>query len=264
MSVILRNNMYHVTFPYDPMLVQMLKNNIPSSGRRWDHNNKLWQVDTQYEAALRLLFPNDRVPPSSSAKPVNETRAIDLRYLGQVKDRGDGTLTAFGYSNNTWSVIFPQTVLRSWFEGLDDQPPGDTSTYYGILGVARSATADEIKTGYRRAVRQWHPDVCREPNANEMFLRIRDAYSILSNQRTKSRYDVGLAMSAGHQAAPQTTQTLYRPPLRCGFVLCDGVASLDRFLVSKIYAWEDIKNNHGQTLVSSWVMGDDKPLEIWT
>jgi hypothetical protein len=264
MSVILRNNMYHVNFPYDPMLVQMLKNNIPASGRRWDHNNKLWQVDTQYEVALRALFPNDRVPPASIGKPTPETRAIDLRYLGQVKDRGDGTLTAFGYSDNTWSVIFPQTVLRSWFEGLDDQPPGDTSTYYGVLGVARSATEAEIKTGYKRAVRQWHPDVCREPNANEMFLRIRDAYSILSNQRTKSRYDVGLAMSAGQTPQPQITQTLYRPPLRCGFVLCDGVASLDRFLVSKIYAWEDIKDSFGRVLVSSWILGSDKPLEMWT
>lgn len=264
MTIILRNNIYSVQFPYDPMLVQMLKSTIPCAGRKWDNNSRTWLVDTQYEAKLRHLFPNERVPAATQAQIKLETRIIDLRYLGQVKDRGNGELTAFGFCSREWSVIIPEAVLKYWFEGIETAPVGDVSTYYGVLGVPRSATGDEIKTGYRRMARQWHPDVCREPNANVMFLRIREAYDVLSNIKSKSRYDVGLTVEAQQPAAiPLSDVATYRAPLRCGYVLAEGQEILGRFSVSKILGWEDIVNQHGQTLVSSWIMGDSVPIESW-
>jgi hypothetical protein len=38
---------------------------------------------------------------------------------------------------------------------------------------------------------------------------------------------------------------------------------IDKFIVTKILAWDDILNDQGQSLVTSWVMGDDKPREKW-
>jgi hypothetical protein len=262
--------MYLVQFPYDPMLVQMLKNNIPGAGRRWDNNNKMWQVDTQYESVIKQLFPNERVPVATQAQVKLETRVIDLRYLGQVKDRGNDEFTAFGYSNREWSVIFSEAVLRSWFEGFSDAPaPGSMTTLYGVLGLTRNATSAEIKPAYHRMARQWHPDICREPNASEVFLRIKEAYDVLSDLKKKSRYDVGLAFAVQQEQQDKNIKAIadavcvtYRAPLRCGYVLVEGTESIGRFQVKTILAWEDIVCQ-GKTLVSSWIMGDNAPTEAW-
>ena len=268
--ITLKNNMYLVQFAYDPMMVQMLKNNIPGNGRRWDNNNKMWLVDTQYESVIKQLFPNERVPQAAQAQAKLETRIIDLRYLGQVKDRGNDEYTAFGFVNKEWSVIFSEAVLRSWFEGMSDTPaPGSMTTLYGILGLSRSAASAEIKPAYHRMARQWHPDVCREPNASEVFLRIKESYEVLSDPKKKSRYDVGLAFAALQEQQDKNVKAmadaacvLYRAPLRCGYVLVEGTESIGRFQVKTILAWEDITVN-GKVMVSSWIMGDNAPTEAW-
>jgi hypothetical protein len=264
-TITLKNGTYFVQFPYDPTQVQSLKDAIPGAGRRWDNNNKLWQVGTQYEAALRRLFPNQSIQVAQTATIQTETRVIELHYLGTVKDRGNNEFTAFGYAENNWSVVFPERILKAWFEGMDDAPPGDTSTLYGVLGLPRTATTAEIKPAYHRMARQWHPDVCREPGANETFLKISEAHAILSNPNKKARYDVGLMFAAQQPTQNKAFDVLgagYRAPLRCGLVLADGQDCLGRFMVSKILGWEDIVRGD-KTLVSSWPMGANAPVENW-
>ena len=263
--ITLRKNAYQVQFPYDPMLLQMLKNAIPSADRKWDANQKSWLISTQYENVLKKLFPNDRVPVADQAPLALEIRVIDLRYLGQVKDRGNGEYTAYGFADRFWSVIFLERVLRLWFEGMDVAHSGEAATLYGVLGLPTSCSAEDIKNGYRRMARQWHPDVCREPNANEIFLRIKEAYDTLSNPKKKIRYDVGLAFSAQQPQEPKPAADFigYRAPLRCGYVLVEGAETLGRFAVSNIMGWEDIVNTLGRTLVTSWIMGDSMPTENW-
>ena len=62
--------------------------------------------------------------------------------------------------------------------------------YYKILGVARSASADEIKSAYRKLAMQYHPD--RNPGdkqAEERFKEINEAYQVLSDPQKRTRYD---------------------------------------------------------------------------
>ncbi|MEB3173753.1 MAG: molecular chaperone DnaJ [Cyanobacteriota bacterium] len=64
--------------------------------------------------------------------------------------------------------------------------PGD---YYDTLGVARDANKEDIKRAYRRLARKYHPDVNREPGAEEKFKEINRAYEVLSEDEVRARYD---------------------------------------------------------------------------
>jgi molecular chaperone DnaJ len=63
--------------------------------------------------------------------------------------------------------------------------------YYGILGVPRDASDDEIKRAYRRLARKYHPDVNPEPEAAEKFKEINTAYEVLSDDRKRQIVDLG-------------------------------------------------------------------------
>lgn len=61
--------------------------------------------------------------------------------------------------------------------------------YYEVLGVARGASEAEIKSAFRRLARQYHPDVSKEPDAEEQFKEINEAYAVLSNDEKRAAYD---------------------------------------------------------------------------
>lgn len=61
--------------------------------------------------------------------------------------------------------------------------------YYAALGVARGASAEEIQRAYRKLARQYHPDVNKDPGAEEKFKEVSEAYDVLSDPETRRRYD---------------------------------------------------------------------------
>src|SRR3954469_9074539 len=64
-------------------------------------------------------------------------------------------------------------------------PPRD---FYDVLGVSRTATQDEIQKAYRKLARTYHPDINKDPGAEERFKEVSEAYDVLSDPDTRSRY----------------------------------------------------------------------------
>jgi len=76
----------------------------------------------------------------------------------------------------------------------------DKRDYYETLGVARSATQDEVKRAYRRLAREHHPDVNQQsPDAESRFKEINEAYQVLSDPEKREIYD-----RYGHRGLDQT------------------------------------------------------------
>ncbi len=73
--------------------------------------------------------------------------------------------------------------------------------YYDMLGVSRDADNDALKQAYRRLARKYHPDINKEPGAEERFKEIGRAYEVLGDPQQRARYDqfgeAGLGGAAG-------------------------------------------------------------------
>lgn len=75
--------------------------------------------------------------------------------------------------------------------------------YYKILGVARTAAAEDIKKSYRRLARKYHPDVSKEKDAEEKFKEVQEAYEVLKDPEKRAAYDqLGSAWKSGEPFRP--------------------------------------------------------------
>ncbi|WP_458396009.1 DnaJ C-terminal domain-containing protein [Campylobacter sp.] len=64
-----------------------------------------------------------------------------------------------------------------------------SNSLYETLGISKDASSDEIKKAYRKLARQYHPDINKEPGAEEKFKEINAAYEILSDETKRRQYD---------------------------------------------------------------------------
>ncbi|WP_433257298.1 DnaJ C-terminal domain-containing protein [Streptosporangium sp. CA-135522] len=75
-----------------------------------------------------------------------------------------------------------------------------TRDFYESLGVSRGAGQEEIQSAYRKLARTYHPDVNKDPGAEDRFKEISEAYSVLSDPATRRRYD---AFGADFRQVPE-------------------------------------------------------------
>lgn len=70
--------------------------------------------------------------------------------------------------------------------------------YYEVLGVTKQTSADDIRRAYRKLAKKYHPDINKEPDAEEKFKEVQEAYEVLSDPEKKAKYD-----QFGHAAFEQ-------------------------------------------------------------
>lgn len=75
--------------------------------------------------------------------------------------------------------------------------------YYEILGVARTATQEEIRTAFRKLARKYHPDVNKAAGAEDKFKELNEANEVLSDPEKRAKYDrLGSAWQQGEEFTP--------------------------------------------------------------
>src|SRR5512143_631202 len=85
--------------------------------------------------------------------------------------------------------------------------------HYAVLGVLRDASAEEIKRAYYEAARRLHPDKNRLPGETEVFLRVQQAYEVLSNPTRRAQYDATLPKEQVDETGVHCAMQFSRPSL---------------------------------------------------
>src|SRR5271169_788553 len=74
---------------------------------------------------------------------------------------------------------------------------------YDVLGVAKTASASDIKSAFRKLAKKYHPDQSKEPKAKERFAEVGSAYEILGDDKKRAAFDRGEIDAEGKPRAPQ-------------------------------------------------------------
>ena len=99
--------------------------------------------------------------------------------------------------------------------------------YYSVLGVERSAGAEDIKKAYRKLARKYHPDVSKDPEGEEKFKEVAEAYETLKNPEKRAAYDQLGSYQPGQD---------FQPPPDWGRQFGDSQFSFDDVDLAELFA----------------------------
>lgn len=264
-----------VKFAYSTTLLADLKAAIPNYDMSWNPASKEWTVHPrQLDNLMNVARKHDchttgDINYVKNYTPVIIKDSVEVHYIGNIYKRSNNELTAFGWWSNGWNAIFINDSLQSFFK-VDvssytrQRRPNeiDDTNYYTVLVVNKDASQDEIKKKYKFVVKQWHPDICKEPDARERFELIQKAYSILSDDTLRAKYNFGLELA--HKVnmdkkkptvsppSENKYDAVFKPQIRCGKIIADVEYMIGRAYIHKIHDIEEIVNEQGQVMVSYW------------
>ena len=104
--------------------------------------------------------------------------------------------------------------------------------YYAILGVSKDASARDIQKAFQQKARKLHPDINKEPDAEERFKEVSEAYAVLSDEQKRARYD---AMRSGNPFAGAGAAQPYGGGYSGGSAAGYGGFPFDGFPFSTVY-----------------------------
>lgn len=291
---------YRFSSAYDSGLLKQIKEDIPEWARKWDTETRAWLIEAAYgQRAKEMSFIHfnldiDLPDPLPLAPAI--VRMYRVEYISLAKDRGWNEDLANGATERmTWPLILPRSVLERWFGGIEveekaNEKPAPTISFklqnhFQRLNIPLDADSATVSKAFKRLARQWHPDVCKEKGAREMFELVNESYRMLQDDPKaptqtpprpadwrRRKYAASVRAQATQAASQQAHEAYaqaitraetdtpygYRSPLRCGWLLVEGTERVKGLWVDKIMAWEDIPSDDGsKVMTTSWPEGAD-------
>ena len=120
--------------------------------------------------------------------------------------------------------------------------------YYSILGVERTASADDIKKAYRKLAQKYHPDVSKDPQGEEKFKEVAEAYDTLKNPEKRAAYD----QLGSHQPGQD-----FRPPPDWGRQYGETNFSFDDVDLADLFAGLHARHRGGESGAQIRIPGED-------
>lgn len=250
---------------YNPIVTEEIKR-LPSWARAWNADAREWEIAPPLMPLLAARLtaltgqPLDAPPADAYRPPASVT--IEALYVGKVKGEGEGAAAHVMTLSRQWRAALWGPAVYRWF-GATPASANTPATLYELIGASPDASAAELANAIKRQLRQWHPDVCREPDAAERTRQLLEARAILLDPAQRARYDAGLeaARLAGVRATASGDE--YRSPLRSGRITGLGYKIVDRWVVHEIRHWDDLVDDRGRVAVVSWPNGADAPVVTW-
>ncbi len=270
-SITQAGNSYALHTPYKQGFVNSIKA-LPYESRAWDGSTKAWIVaQDQIETAIQLIedyYGEKVLAPELEPVDAKQKYGFQLDYVGIPKDRdGQKEKIASGLSGGSWRVVFTETVLKNWFEKTQ---VNHEETLFSLLLVSEDATDEEIKKAWKKVAFGSHPDRVPEENkaeASERFIKLKEAHAILSDPLKRKKYQAGLYLERSQDNQSDHRRDYYYytfiPPLRCGNLTVTGSVTVGRLRVTEILSWNDVTNEQGQTMVSSWNKAKEAVVIEW-
>jgi DNA repair exonuclease SbcCD ATPase subunit len=154
------------------------------------------ELKTQYQQVKEHLDANTLLP-----KCVNNW----IESIEEYINKADKNKKSWEFSEAYRNIIFGLSscknyelllnILNEWSSDgnaseENNQDSQEFENWYEILGVGKEARQDEIKKAYKRKSKEYHPDKCEQNNENkEMYLKIQNAYEILSDENKRKEFD---------------------------------------------------------------------------
>ncbi|XP_074570665.1 NAD(P)H-quinone oxidoreductase subunit T, chloroplastic [Curcuma longa] len=163
--------------------------------------------------ALRPIYAvsSSSSSSSSSGEPPRKRR-VDTRIHWSSPDEGwvGGKTKKPDGNNDATATKKEEEYLGERFADLINMA---TTSHYQFLGVSAEADMEEIKAAYRRLSKEYHPDTTALPlkSASEKFVRLREAYNVLSDEESRRFYDWTLAQEAESRRLRQMRMELEDP-----------------------------------------------------